>query len=60
MDTPRRDGENRRKQIPKIGYIDTKFFFFHFVLLFAVDAVFFYLLIKRSLICTEFLLLKLG
>lgn len=33
--------KNRRKQIPKVGYIDTKFFFF-FVLLFAVDAGFFF------------------
>lgn len=42
VDTPRRDGKNRRKQIPKVGYIDTKFFFFFFfVLLFGVDAGFF-------------------
>lgn len=33
--------KNRRKQIPKVGYIDTKFFFFFFVLLFGVDAGFF-------------------
>lgn len=41
VDTSRRDRKYRRKQIPKVGYIDTKFFFFFFVLLFAVDAGFF-------------------